>query len=189
VTSQIPQKFADPRIRETFQEVAENQASKMLRDQIQPAVDRFRADLPKEYQVVSEEIEPLKLQNNLPVLAYESISQDDREAFEEIRRIAQMAREKTALKNSAIREIEMITSQMYGSYLSSDRLLGWSAYNLSKLFSEISTDQLILSLSDSDLKVRGRAAGHWVIDQKKEFRIASYKWHVPTRVLGLLVMH
>jgi hypothetical protein len=53
--TRISQQFAEPRIRETFQEVAENQASKMLRDEIQPAVDQFRADLQKEYQAVSEE--------------------------------------------------------------------------------------------------------------------------------------
>jgi hypothetical protein len=61
VTSQIAQRFTEPHIRETFQEVAENQASKMLKDEIQPAVDRFRADLQNEYQAVSEEVSRLRL--------------------------------------------------------------------------------------------------------------------------------
>ena len=34
VTSQLARRFAEPRIRETFQEVAENQASEMLRNEI-----------------------------------------------------------------------------------------------------------------------------------------------------------
>lgn len=61
INARISQQFAEPRIRETFQEVAENQASKILKEEIQPAVDRFRADLQNEYQALSEEIEAIKL--------------------------------------------------------------------------------------------------------------------------------
>jgi uncharacterized protein (DUF885 family) len=91
VTRQIAQKFAEPRISQKLQEVAENQASAILRNEIHPAVDRFRADLQNEYQAVSEEIEPLKLQKNLPALTHQDFTQDDKEAVEEIIRITKIA--------------------------------------------------------------------------------------------------
>jgi hypothetical protein len=165
VTSQIAQKFADPRIRETFQEVAENQAGKMLRDEIQPVVDQFRADLQREYQAVSEEIEPLKLQSILPFIRDKALNHNDREAFDQIIRIAKAAPENSPLKNSAIGEIRnfinqvtgLSEAQFIGKFVSSS-LLGESGFGLRKDDSKIPTDQLIVYLSDSDFKVRARAA-------------------------------
>jgi hypothetical protein len=162
VTGQIAQKFAEPRIRETFQEVAENQASKMLKDEIQPAVGRFRADLQNEYQAVSEEIKPLKLLSNLPLLGDKALNHDDREAFEEIIHIAQTAPENSPLKNSAIGEVQKFINQVGGEWITgkfvSTSLLGKSDSGLPKDESQFPTDQLIVSLSDSDSKVRARAA-------------------------------
>jgi hypothetical protein len=96
--SRVAKQFEEPRIRDTFQEVANTKASELLTNEIQPAVTQFRADLQNEYQAVSEEIELLKLQNNLPILSTKAISQGDREALEEILRIAQTAPENSPLK-------------------------------------------------------------------------------------------
>jgi hypothetical protein len=59
--SRIDQEFREPRIQASMQKVINDKASKMLTNEIQPAVERFRADLQNEYQAVSEEIKSLKL--------------------------------------------------------------------------------------------------------------------------------
>jgi hypothetical protein len=59
--SRIDQEFREPRIQATMQKVINDKASDMLTNEIQPAVERFRADLQNEYQAVSEEIKSLKL--------------------------------------------------------------------------------------------------------------------------------
>ena len=96
--SRIDQEFREPRIEATMQKVINDKASEMLTNEIQPMVERFRADLQNEYQAVSEEIESLKLQSNLPFLGDKAIKHDDREAFEEIIRIARTAPEDSPLK-------------------------------------------------------------------------------------------
>jgi DNA-binding transcriptional regulator GbsR (MarR family) len=102
VSEQIAKRFAEPRIRETFQEVAEKQASEMLRNEIQPAVERVLDNLQNEYQAVSEEVSRLRIQNNLHMLGDRAISQGDREAFKEITRIAQTETEMNSLKKALI---------------------------------------------------------------------------------------
>jgi hypothetical protein len=127
VTSQIAQKFADPRIRETFQEVAENQASKMLRNEIQPEVTRFRdetttqvqnfqvfldnlkADLQKEYQTLSEEVSRLKTRNGLTVLGDKAISDGDSEALDELQNLSKDSVNLTT-KAAAIAEYRRVVS-------------------------------------------------------------------------------
>ena len=161
VTSHIAQRFAEPRIRETFQEVANTTARELLLNKIQPAVDRFRADLQNEYQAVSEEIKSLKLQSNLPFLGDKAIKHDDREAFEEIIRITRTAPEDSPLKKFAIDEVRRFINQVGGQWITgefvSTSLLGKSG-SLPKDDTQIPTDQLMVSLSDPDFKVRARAA-------------------------------
>jgi hypothetical protein len=165
VTSQIEQRFAEPRIRETFQEVAENQASKMLRDEIQPAVDRFRADLQKEYQTVAEEVARVKLLNSLPILADKAILEYDRGALNELNRIAQTDTEMNPLKRAAIAEIKRVEIGYTGGFGGlPDRiqflpsLTVISEDGTVKVDGDIPTSRLMMSLSDLDWRVRAKAA-------------------------------
>ena len=76
--SRIDQEFREPRIQATMQKVINDKASEMLTNEIQPAVDRFRADLQREYQTVAEEVARLRIQYNLPILGDMAISQGDK---------------------------------------------------------------------------------------------------------------
>jgi hypothetical protein len=157
VTRQIAKKFAEPHIRETFQEVAEKQASKMLGEEIQPAVERFRVDLHTEYQHVSDEISRIKLLNNLPVLGDKAILEGDRKAFEEIIRIAEAEHENTALKISAMAELHSIKF----SYSEPPDWIGPSLSvtledGTTRKDADIPTDRLIMNLSDPDWQVRAK---------------------------------
>jgi hypothetical protein len=127
VTSQIAQKFADPRIRETFQEVAVNQASKMLKDEIQPEVNRFRnetnekvqdfqgfldklrADFQKEYKTLSEEVSRLKQRNDLTILGDRAITEGNRQALDELERLEEINQDYT-VKIAAESEIRRVQS-------------------------------------------------------------------------------
>jgi hypothetical protein len=128
--SRIDQEFREPRIQATMQKVINDKASEMLTNEIQPAVERFRADLQNEYQAVSEEIKSLKLQSNLPFLDDKAIKHDDREAFEEIIRITRTAPEDGPLKKSAIDEVRRFIYQGGGQWITgkfvSTSLLGKS---------------------------------------------------------------
>jgi hypothetical protein len=103
----------------------------------------------------------LELQSNLPFLGDKAIKHDDREAFEEIIRIARTAREDSPLKKSAIDEVRRFIYQVGGQWITgkfvSTSLLGKSG-SLPKDDTQIPTDQLMVSLSDPDFKVRARAA-------------------------------
>jgi hypothetical protein len=162
VTSQIAQKFAEPRIRETFQEVAENQASKMLKEEIQPAVDRFRADLQNEYQAVLEEVSRIRIQNNLPILGDKAVSEYDREAYEEIIRVAQTAPENSSLKRAAIEEMlrvkAMYTGSNYGRLFQLPSLTVTLEDGAARKDQDVPTTRLLISLSDPDWKVRTASA-------------------------------
>jgi hypothetical protein len=157
--TRISHQFAEPHIRETFQEVAENQASKMLKDEIQPAVERFRADLLKEYQTVSDELSRIKLLAYLPVLSDQAISEGDREAFEEIIRIAEEETENSPLKKVAIEQMNRIK----GSFSKPSSFIGPSLIvtledGTIRKGGDIPTDRLMINLSDSDWKIRAEAA-------------------------------
>ena len=169
VTSQIAQRFAQPRTRDTFQEVAENQASNMLRDEIQPAVDRFRADLQKEYQAVSEEVSRLRIQNKLPILGDKAISQADRQSLEEIYHIVQTAPEHSSLKKVAIEQLERVECQ-YGfggrthlimeiiTTRPEDSTVWDEEFTVMKISKNITTDKIIMRLSDPEWRVRAKSA-------------------------------
>ena len=103
--SRIDQEFREPRIQATMQKVINDKASEMLTNEIQPAVDRFRADLQREYQTVAEEVARLRIQSNLPILGDMAISQGDKAALEEIIRISQEETNSSALKKAATEEI------------------------------------------------------------------------------------
>jgi hypothetical protein len=125
--SRVAKQFEEPRIRETFQEVAENQASKMLRNEIQPEVTRFRdetttqvqnfqvfldnlkADLQKEYQTLSEEVSRLKTRNGLTVLGDKAISDGDSEALDELQNLSKDSVNLTT-KAAAIAEYRRVVS-------------------------------------------------------------------------------
>ena len=76
--SRIDQEFREPRIQATMQKVINDKASEMLTNEIQPAVDRFRADLQKEYQTVSERSHDLSYRTLFPILGDKAISEGDR---------------------------------------------------------------------------------------------------------------
>jgi len=168
VTSQIAQKFAETRIRETFQKAAENQASKMLKDEIQPAVEQFRADLQNEYQAVLEEVSRLRIQNNLPILGDRAISEADRGALEEITSIAQTAPENSSLRKAAIEEFKRVeneydsggrrhTTEQIIAIKPEDGRVRWQDDGI-WIKKDITTAMLIMRLSDPDWKVRGKSA-------------------------------
>jgi hypothetical protein len=112
VTNQIAQKFAEPRIRETFQEAANTKGRELLLNEIQPVVTRFRADLQKEYQAVYEEVSRIRIQNNLPVLGGKAILQGGREAFEKIIRVVKSESEMNSLKKAAIEETSRVVMNL-----------------------------------------------------------------------------
>ena len=159
VTSQIAQRFAEPRFRERLQEVAEKQASKMLRDEIQPEVDRFRADLQREYQALSEDVSRVTLLNSLPDLAYKASSQNDREAFEKITRVAQTETEMNSLKRRAIEEIRGVVTSLSALHFSTaSPTVTLEDGTVEKFDKDTPTTRLIISLSDADWKVRAGMA-------------------------------
>jgi hypothetical protein len=156
--TRIAQQFEEPRIRETLQEVAESQASKILLNEIQPAVDRFRADLQNEYQTVSEEVSRIRIQNNLQILGDKAISEYDREAYEEIIRVAKTAPENSPLKRAAIEEMRRVKAMYTGSNYS--RLFRLPSLTVTledgaaRKDQDVPTTRLLISLSDPDWKVR-----------------------------------
>jgi len=127
VTSQIAQRFAQRNIRETFQDVAKKQAREMLRNEIQPEVTRFRdetttqvqnfqvfldnmkADFQREYLTLAEEVSRLKQRNYLTALGDKAISEGEREALNELARVAEMENAEF-LKAASIAEIRRVLS-------------------------------------------------------------------------------
>jgi hypothetical protein len=148
--SRIDQEFREPRIQATMQKVINDKASEMLTNEIQPAVDRFRADL----LTVSDELSRIrninKLLAYLPVLRAKAISEDDRAAFEEIIRIAQTETEMSPLKKAAMDEIRIVVPPIVLPIV--------LAEGMSKQVRETPTAILLSSLANSDIKARAVAA-------------------------------
>jgi hypothetical protein len=100
-----------------------------------------------------QEVRELKLQAMLPFLGDKALNHDDREAFDQIIHIAQTAPENSALKNSAIGEVRRFVSQVDDGRFISKSLSGSPLNDI-----KIPTDQIIVSLSNSDSEVRAKAA-------------------------------
>lgn len=172
INARISQQFAEPRIRETFQEVAENQASKMLRGEIQPAVDRFRDNLQREYQMLSAEFSRVKLLNSLPIYGDKAILEGDRGALNEINRIAQAETEMNPLKKAAIEEIRRVKNWYTPGFGLPERIQFLPPLTVIledgtvKVDVDIPTSRLVMGLSDSDWKVRAKAAS--LLGQRKQ---------------------
>jgi hypothetical protein len=117
-----------------------------------------RKALQDEYQILSQEIAFLKLQNDLPILTDKAISQGDRGALEEILRIAQTSPDNSPIKPLAREHYIGVVMSLPSQYHSSPFLVVKLEDGTLKREGEIPTTRLITSLSDVDWNVRARAA-------------------------------
>jgi len=177
VISQIAHRFAEPRIRDTFQEVAENQASKMLGDEIQPEVTRFydettkqlqnfqgfldnlKADFQREYQTLSDEVSKLKTRNYLTALGDKAISDGNREAYDELSQLSDNKID-NATKIAANAEIRRVISFWTLMATTAEGSISFrSKDGLAQKDDHISTIILITNgLYDSNFEVRAISA-------------------------------
>jgi hypothetical protein len=118
----------------------------------------MRNALQAEYQILSQKIAFLELQNDLPILRDKAISQGDRGALEEILRIAQTTPEDSPVKQLAWEYYVGVVRSLPSHYHSSPFLVVKLEDGTLKKEWEIPTLRLITSLSDPDWNVRARAA-------------------------------
>ena len=71
-------------------------------------INDMKDNLQKQYQTFSDELSRIKLQNSLPTLGDNAISEGSRDSFVEIIHVAEAAGENNSLKRAAIEQIKRI---------------------------------------------------------------------------------
>ena len=185
VNELVSQKFAEPYVRETFQDVAKTRASEMLTNEIQPEVTRFydettkqvqnfqgfldnlKSDFQNQYQTLSEEVSRLKKRNDLTVLGDRAISDGDSEALDELQILSKDSADLTT-KAAAIAEYRRVVSfWTLMSRTDSGSFTVTSKDGTTKKDQENSTSDLVLyAISDPHLEIRAISAR--LLGQRRE---------------------
>ena len=178
ITDSITNKFAEPNIRVTLTEVAKNEAKAILKDEIQPAITKFRTDLDNYrtdfsggYNSLANEIEILQGRNKLVQLADSAIAEGNRSAFEELENIS---KDLTKDKLSKVARAEMLRVKKF--YVGMSRIQGvdlaLTDTEGNKIENEeIPTDALISGLLNKDVDWQLRAKAAELLKKCKEKKV------------------
>jgi hypothetical protein len=150
-------------------------------------LDNMRENLQKDYQILSEEVSHLRIQNNLPMLGDKAISEGDRVALEEIRSVARMAPENSSLKNAALEQIRRVVGSLPNASLNRASLAEILGDETVQSDHEVPTNKLIMSLDHQDPKVRAKAA--MLMSNRKEIGVPDVLLKVARTDKNLLVVY
>lgn len=188
----VSREFQTPKIKDTIEDVAKSQANAILKNQVNPEVEKFKSQTgakvnqfedflaklkqqyEKEYKVLSEEIAKLKQRNDIAQLGDRATSDASRDSFEKLEEIRNKA-ENADMKAAAHAEIARIKS--FWSAVTRVRLgLTLDKFGEKKKQSDYTTHELIeMLLTNNDFRARVLVARELAIRKEKRVPQALLK--------------
>lgn len=167
----VTEKFAEPKVKETFTEVAEKQAKTIIEDQIQPErenieieigsfrtyLDTSRKNFSEKYETLAEEVTFLKERNRLLRLGDKAITDGDRKALAKLVSIAKKP-PKPELFPAVSSEILRVKS----FYITVTRIKGASITHTKPDGTKMVDDEIPTNILIEDLKHNAK----WVVRAK-----------------------